>query len=171
MSKMIKKPLATAIGAAFVASLALPVMAGSNPFTANPLSSGYDLVSKAETAVKLPAEGKKPAEAVCGEGRKAVEARCGTKEICAEKLKMHAEGKCGDPKRCEDIMKEANKAVEGKCGDMEKCKVEGKCGEGKCGDEKNCNTEKAKSTETKTVAPAGKAADEGKCGEGKCGSM
>ena len=106
MSKTINKPLAAALGAAFLASAALPAMAATetNPFGNTPLDGGYDLVSKAD------AEGK------CGEG-KCGEGKCGEE-------KADQEGKCGEGKCGE---KKADK--EGKCG-------EGKCGEGKCGEAK-----------------------------------
>lgn len=125
MSKMIKKPLATAIGAAFMASLALPVMADSNPFTANPLNSGYDLVNKAN------AEGK-CGEGKCGEGKAETEGKCGDMEKCKAEGKC-GEGKCGDPKKCEA---EHAKLKAEKPAEASKAADEGKCGEGKCGDMK-----------------------------------
>lgn len=112
MSKSTKTPFAAAIGAAFLATAAVSsyAMADANPFSAQELSSGYNLADNH-------AEGKE-AEGKCGEGK------CGEKKAkegkCGDKAK---EGKCGD------------KAKEGKCGDKAK---EGKCGdkakEGKCGD-------------------------------------
>lgn len=115
------KPLALALGAAFVTSLAsIPVAnAAENPFAMAELSSGYMVAdSHMEGGDKGKAEGK------CGEGK------CGANkaegEGGAEKAK--AEGKCG----------------EGKCGGAKKAEGEGKCGgekktegEGKCGGEKN----------------------------------
>jgi uncharacterized low-complexity protein len=85
-----KKPLAAALGAAFLASAVSPVVsADTNPFAANQLSGGYDLVNFASH------EGK------CGEGKcgetKGGEGKCG-------------EGKGGEPKGGE------GKCGEGKCG-------------------------------------------------------
>ena len=118
--KVIKKPLAIALGAAFVTSLAgTPVAnAAENPFAMSDLSSGY-VVAEME-------EGK------CGEGK------CG-----GDKAK--AEGKCGgDKANAADGGDKAKK--EGKCGGdkaeamategADKSKAEGKCGEGKCGGSK-----------------------------------
>ena len=98
------KPIAAALGAAFLASSVVStVNAETNPFSATELNSGYDIVNKGK-------EGK------CGEGKcggeKGEEGKCGEGKCGGEKGK---EGKCG----------------EGKCGG-EKGK-EGKCGEGKCG--------------------------------------
>ncbi len=99
------KPLAIALGAAFVTSLAsIPVAnAAENPFAMSELSSGYMVAeNQAEGGDKAKAEGK------CGEGK------CGANkaegEGGAEKAK--AEGKCG----------------EGKCGGEKKTEGEGKCG-------------------------------------------
>lgn len=110
MSKSMKTPFATAIGAAVLASAAMStsVVAAENPFAAQELSSGYNLADNH-------AEGK------CGEGK------CGDK---AKKDGKCGEGKCGDHKKA----KKDGKCGEGKCGD--KAKKDGKCGEGKCGGEK-----------------------------------
>ena len=111
--KSTKKPLAIALGAAFITSLAAAPVANAaeNPFAMSELSSGYMVAEMAE--------GK------CGEGK------CG-----GEKTK--AEGKCGEGKCGGDKTK-----AEGKCGGdkagaegADKAKAEGKCGEGKCGGEK-----------------------------------
>jgi uncharacterized low-complexity protein len=112
MAKYTMKPLAAAVGAAFMASaIAVPMASASeNPFQLNQLSAGYNLASKAE------GEGK------CGEG-KCGEGKCGEGKTEA---KAEAEGKCG----------------EGKCGGDKaattkaKADGEGKCGEGKCGGSK-----------------------------------
>jgi uncharacterized low-complexity protein len=115
-----KKPLAAALGAAFLATTVAPmVSADSNPFAANQLSGGYDLVSYNHH------EGEKKAEGKCGEGK------------CGEG-KAKAEGKCGEGKCGEGKAKAEGKCGEGKCGEG-KAKAEGKCGgdkaeaEGKCG--------------------------------------
>jgi uncharacterized low-complexity protein len=81
MAKNIKKPLTAALGAAFLAS-AVPAVADVNPFEANPMSSGYDLVNKGD------AEGK------CGEG-KCGEGKCGEGKCGEDK---GGEGKCGEGK-------------------------------------------------------------------------
>ncbi|HCO61069.1 MAG TPA: hypothetical protein DIT58_12880, partial [Porticoccaceae bacterium] len=91
MAKHTMKPLAAAVGAAFMASaITAPVaVAAENPFQLNQLSGGYNLASKAE------GEGK------CGEG-KCGEGKCGGDKA---KTKTKAEGKCGE-----------GKCGEGKCG-------------------------------------------------------
>jgi uncharacterized low-complexity protein len=109
------KPIAAALGAAFLASsFASVASADSNPFSAQQLSGGYDLANfnhHAEGGC-----GDKKAEGSCGD--KKAEGSCGDKKAegsCGDKK---AEGSCGDKK------------AEGSCGDK---KAEGKCGEGKCG--------------------------------------
>jgi uncharacterized low-complexity protein len=110
----IKKPLAIALGAAFVTTLAATPVANAadNPFAMSELSSGYMVAEMAE--------GK------CGEGK------CG-----GDKSKTDAEGKCGEGKCGGDKAKTAaeGKCGEGKCGGEMKA-TEGKCGEGKCGGDK-----------------------------------
>lgn len=118
MNIKMKKPLAVAIGAAFLATAATSVLADSSPFTAKPLVSGYQQVSKTEL------EGK------CGEGK------CG--EAKAHEVKKSLkEGKCGEG-QCDEA-KKAKKAKlketesEVKKAAVKKAEDEGKCGEGKCG--------------------------------------
>ena len=116
----LKKPLAAALGAAFLATAVAPVVsADTNPFAANQLSGGYDLVSYNHHEAKEKAEGK-CGEGKCGEGKAKAEGKCG-------EGKAKAEGKCGEGKA-----KAEGKCGEGKCGG-DKAKKEGKCGEGKCG--------------------------------------
>lgn len=88
MATQSKKPIAAAVGAAFLASVTLSPLASAagNPFQISPLSGGYNLAEKTE------GEGK------CGEG-KCGEGKCGTK--------TETEGKCGEGKKAEG---------EGKCG-------------------------------------------------------
>jgi uncharacterized low-complexity protein len=109
-----KKPLAIALGAAFVTTLAATPVANAadNPFAMSELSSGYMVAEMAE--------GK------CGEGK------CG-----GDKAKSEAEGKCGEGKCGGDKAKTdaEGKCGEGKCGGEMKA-TEGKCGEGKCGGDK-----------------------------------
>ena len=112
-SKTVIKPLAIALGATFVTSLAGTTIANAaeNPFSMTELPSGYMVADKHE--------GK------CGEG-KCGEGKCGSGEQKAKEGKC-GEGKCGEGKCGEGKMK-----TEGKCGEG-KMKKEGKCGEGKCG--------------------------------------
>ena len=80
MANQTIKPLAAAVGAAFMVSVALSpaASAASNPFQLSELSSGYEVAGKH-------AEGK------CGEGK------------CGEgKGKAKSEGKCGEGKCGED---------------------------------------------------------------------
>ncbi|WP_250459650.1 HvfA family oxazolone/thioamide-modified RiPP metallophore [Microbulbifer litoralis] len=92
MSRKNLSPVATAVGAAFLASAAMNVSAGhadANPFAAEKLSSGYNLAAQDQDD-----SGKKK-EGNCGEDKK-------------------KEGKCGDDKK-KDKKKEG-KCGEGKCG-------------------------------------------------------
>jgi len=126
-NKMIKTPMAAAVGVAFLATASLAPMASAeqaNPFAASELSAGYDLASK-------DMEGK------CGGDKTKSEGKCG-----GDKAKAKAEGKCGEGKCGGDKMKAK---AEGKCGG-DKMKAEGKCGgdkaaskakEGKCGGDKS----------------------------------
>jgi len=95
---LITKPVAAAVGVAFVSSLAVSTtaVADDNPFAMADLDSGYTLAGNHEDE-----EGK------CGEGKcgdKGEEGSCGEKGeegSCGEK---GAEGSCGE------------KGEEGKCG-------------------------------------------------------
>jgi uncharacterized low-complexity protein len=113
MSK--KTLITTAIGSAFVASMAAAPIASAaeNPFALSGLSSGYQV---ADNHAAKPKEGK------CGEGK------CGAKDAKAK------EGKCGEGKCGTKAKGDANKAEAGKTS-SEKMK-DGKCGEGKCGAKK-----------------------------------
>ncbi|MDT8387981.1 MAG: hypothetical protein RQ736_10730 [Thiogranum sp.] len=105
--KIVLKPVAAAIGAAFVTSLAGASVAhaAENPFAMTELSSGYTVADAHMT------EGK------CGEGK------CGEAAAATDAdHKETAEGKCGEGK-CGEAMKDADT----------KEPAEGKCGEGKCG--------------------------------------
>ncbi|HET6592723.1 MAG TPA: hypothetical protein VFG48_07395 [Xanthomonadales bacterium] len=100
----ITKPVAAAVGVAFVSSIAVSAtaVADDNPFAMADLDSGYMLASSHEGE-----EGK------CGEGKcgeKGEEGACGEKGeegACGEKGE---EGKCGEGKCGGD------KGEEGKCG-------------------------------------------------------
>ena len=98
------KPLAIALGAAFVTSLAsIPVAnAAENPFAMSELSSGYMVAdSHMEGGDKGKAEGK------YGEGK------------CGGEKKMDKEGKCGEGK-CGGAKTEGKAEAEGKCGGEKK---------------------------------------------------
>ena len=95
----LKKPLAVALGAAFLASAIAPLATAEvNPFSAQQLSGGYDLANFGKHEEGKCGEGK------CGEGKAEGEGKCGED-------KAEGEGKCGGDKS----------EGEGKCG-------EGKCG-------------------------------------------
>ena len=88
------KPIAAAVGTAFVASLATASAATADElFTADELEKGYDLLADAH-------EGK------CGEG-KCGEGKCGEGK--------DGEGKCGEGK-CGGDKDGEGKCGEGKCG-------------------------------------------------------
>jgi uncharacterized low-complexity protein len=122
------KPIAAAVGTAFVASLATASVAQAEDdlFVANDLPEGYDLLAaghgkdgegKCGEGKCGEAEGDKDGEGKCGEGK------CGEAEGDKDGEGKDGEGKCGEGK-CGEA--DADKDAEGKCG-------EGKCGEGKCG--------------------------------------
>ncbi len=118
MSNKTVKPVAAAIGAAFVGSMLAvgSANAGANPFGLSELNGGY-----AQIAGNM--EGK------CGgdKAEKSAEGKCGAGK-CGGEMKA-GEGKCGAGK-CGGEMK----AGEGKCGgDKAEKSAEGKCGAGKCG--------------------------------------
>ena len=96
MSTSNKKPLAAALGAAFLATAVAPLASADvNPFAANQLNSGYELANYGN------AEGK------CGEGK------CGEK---GGKEGKCGEGKCGEKGKSEGKGKKEGKCGEGKCG-------------------------------------------------------
>jgi uncharacterized low-complexity protein len=107
----ITKPVAAAVGVAFVSSMAASsvALAADNPFAATDLDSGYMLAGHHKGEEGKCGEGK------CG-GEKAEEGKCGGEK--AEEGKC-GEGKCG-----------GEKAEEGKCGGE-------KAEEGKCGGDKD----------------------------------
>ena len=76
-----RKPLAAALGAAFLATAISPLASAEvNPFSAQQLSGGYDLANFGKDA-----EGK------CGEGK------CGD-DKAEGAAKAEGEGKCGEGK-------------------------------------------------------------------------
>ena len=112
------KPVAAAIGVAFVSSLVISTVAvaDENPFDASDLDAGYMLAG----------DGHGDGEGSCGEGEGSCdegEGSCGEGEgSCGEGEGSCGEGSCGEG--------------EGSCGEGEGEKGEdGKCGEGKCGGE------------------------------------
>jgi len=117
MKNITKKPLAAALGAAFVTSMAFTPMASAdtNPFGVTELETGYMVLAEGKCGDKAAKKAAK-AEAKCGEG-KCGEGKCGANNAADTAKK--ADGSCG-----------ANKAA-----DTAK-KAEGKCGEGKCGEKK-----------------------------------
>jgi uncharacterized low-complexity protein len=95
MSK--KSLIAAAVGTAFAATVAAPVVsAASNPFALSALASGYQVADNTPT---------KPMEGKCGGAAKPAEGKCGA-------AAKHAEGKCGAGKDA--------KMKDGKCGATKK---------------------------------------------------
>ena len=110
--KSTKKPLAIALGAAFVTSLAATPVANAtaNPFAMSELSGGYMV---AETAEGKCGSGKVMDESKSSSGMMMEEGKCGANKAKATEGsdKAKAEGKCG----------------EGKCGSDKKMTEESKC--------------------------------------------
>ena len=95
MAKYTKTPLAAALGAAFLATSVVPLASAEvNPFSAQQLSGGYDLVSYDKHGEGKCGEGK------CGEGKAKAKAegKCGEGKCGEGKAKAKAEGKCGEGK-------------------------------------------------------------------------
>jgi len=92
MKKSNAKPVTAALSAAFLATAISPLASAEvNPFSATPLTAGYDVVSAGEHEGKC-GEGK------CGEGEdKTAEGKCGEGK-CGESEEKSAEGKCGEGK-------------------------------------------------------------------------
>lgn len=105
--KSMKKPLIASASAAFLMGLGSQAAVAENPFSAEPMSSGYtQLAHEGHDGKKRDAEGK------CGEAK------------CGEEMEKNGEGKCGEGKCGEE--EKGEKKERHKDG-------EGKCGEGKCG--------------------------------------
>ena len=89
-NRVLRKPVALAIGAALMTSLGAAGVAQASSYAVSALGAGYMLVGGEEEKAK---EGKcgadKKAEGKCGEGK------CGEGKCCADKK---AEGKCGEGK-------------------------------------------------------------------------
>ena len=92
-NRVLKRPVALAIGAALATTIAAAGVAQASSFAVNALGSGYMLAAGDEKAK----EGK------CGEGK------CGGDH-------KKAEGKCGEGKGGGDHKKAEGKCGEGKCG-------------------------------------------------------
>lgn len=91
-NRVLRKPIALAIGAALVTSLAAAGVAQASSYGVSALGAGYMLAG---------GEDEKAKEGKCGADKKA-EGKCGEGKCGADKK---AEGKCG-----------ADKNAEGKCG-------------------------------------------------------
>ena len=107
---MMKKPLAAAIGAAFVGTLAAtPVtQASENPFAATSLSRGYMVAEKGAEG-NCGAKKKSESEGKCAGKKSVKEGNCGTKTMGKGNEGKCGEGKCG-------ANKNKKKEMEGKCG-------------------------------------------------------
>ncbi len=121
MSKYNLKPLAAAVGAAFMVSVAISPMASAaeNPFQANELSSGYNLADSHGEGKCGGNMDKAAKEGKCGEGmgKAAKEGKCGEGKCGANKGKAMKEGKCGEG--MDKAAEEGKSAMEGKCGGKE----------------------------------------------------
>jgi len=121
MSK--KTLITTAIGSAFVASVAAAPIASAaeNPFALSGLSSGYQVADNHATKTQAQTQTK--------ETTKAQEGKCGGKTEAEMKAK---EGKCGNAAKMKD-----GKCGEGKCGATSKSQGDAKKAEpGKTSSEK-----------------------------------
>ncbi len=129
MKKMNKTPLAAAMGAALVSSLAATaVYAEANPFAMTELQSGYMQLAEMQCGASMGMpEMKKGVEGACagktaatGAQSKAKEGSCG--EACAEGMKncdaaKTKEGACGNNmKGCGEGMKGCTEMMKGKDG-------------------------------------------------------
>jgi uncharacterized low-complexity protein len=134
------KPLAVAMGAAFVTSLAGTNVANAaeNPFAMSELSSGYMVAEMAEG--KCGGEKKAAEEGKCGEGKCGMEMMDADGDGKITKSEFNATHEAMFSKRDKngDGVLDASemKTMEGKCGAEKKADKEGKCGEGKCGAQK-----------------------------------
>ena len=138
------KPLAVALSAAFIGSVAGTTVANAadNPFGMSQLSSGY-MVAESH-------EGK------CGEGKcggmKGKQGKCGEGKCGMSMMDADGDGKVTKDEFMsghDKMFSKKDKNGDGVIDASEMKGKEGKCGEGKCG--------------------GAKSKKEGKCGEGKCG--
>jgi uncharacterized low-complexity protein len=124
MKKINKSPLAAAMGAAFISTLAAGTAnAEANPFGMTELSSGYMQVAEASAA--------KAGEMACGANMGGMAKPKAAEGACAGNMKpaKAADGKCGAGK-CGAMMKDGKmkEGMEKSCGAMMKGK-EGACGD------------------------------------------
>jgi uncharacterized low-complexity protein len=131
MKKMNKTPLASAMGAALLSSLAATAThVEANPFAMSEMSSGYMQLAEGEmkcgASMGMGEPAKKTAEGACA-GAKTAPA--------ADASKKKTEGSCGEGK-CGAMMKDGKmkQGMENTCGAMMKGK-EGACGAGMKGAE------------------------------------
>jgi len=157
--KNTQKPLAVAVGAALVTSLAttMPASAVENPFAMSELSSGYMVAEMAEgkcgAGMKMDKEGQCGAARTTGNTNVVKEGKCGIQTMDANgdgnitreefmqghgamfgKLDTNADGVIDADEQSAGM----KMMMEGQCGaaratDKSKTMKEGKCGEGKCG--------------------------------------
>lgn len=166
MKKINKSPLAAAMGAALISTLAAsPANAESNPFGLSELSSGYMQVAEAEMACGANMDmtkSKAPEGACAGKPTKAAD-----KPAAAATAKPAAEGSCGEG-MCGSMMQggKMKPGMEASCGAMMKGK-EGACGTTGKDDAKAAPSAAAESKPTDMAAKS----TEGSCGEGMCGGM
>jgi len=118
-----KKMISIAIGSAFAAASAVPVVsAADNPFASHSLSSGYMVADAHKHGEKKSGEGKCGGEGACGEGR------CG-----ASMADANRDGKITK----EEWTSHHNAMFEhmdaNKDGTISKDEIKGKMTEGKCG--------------------------------------
>ena len=119
MIKSAKKPLAAALGTAFLASAVMPLASAETirHFVADELPYSYERVGRAQGE-----------EGGCGEGQ------CGGgKAAAAEEEGGCGEGRCGGGKAA--AAEEEGGCGEGRCGGgkASAAEEEGGCGEGRCG--------------------------------------
>ncbi|MDP3332141.1 MAG: hypothetical protein Q8Q40_11515 [Methylococcaceae bacterium] len=179
MKKINKSPLAAAMGAAFISTLAAsPAYAETNPFGLSELSSGYMQVAAAEMACGANMDmtkSKAPEGACAGKPTKAAD-----KPAAAPAADKAAEMSCGEG-MCGAMMQggKMKPGMEASCGAMMKGK-EGACGatEASGKDEAKAAPSAASGHDAHAAAAESKPAEkpaakttEGSCGEGMCGAM
>jgi len=121
----VKKPLAAALGAAFLATSVAPLASTAvNPFSAQPLLGGYDLTAYDKDGEGTCGGAKAEDEGSCGAGKKAA---TGDEAATGGEATTGGEAATGDEAASGGEAATGSKAApEGKC-------AEGKCAEGKCG--------------------------------------
>lgn len=178
MKKINKSPLAAAMGAAFISTLAAsPANAETNPFGLSELSSGYMQVAAAEMACGANMDmtkSKAPEGACAGKPTKAADKPA----AAAPAAKPAAEGSCGEG-MCGAMMQggKMKPGMEASCGAMMKGK-EGACGATDATGKDDAKAAPGAASGHDAHAAESKHADnlaakstEGSCGEGMCGGM